>query len=199
MDSEDRTSLLQAVNGLVRAENGPQLYADLLGVLDSAVRIGLAFTGDRAFLNPLLALASSNREQFLKIIGLIETKRAAAGLAPLSAPVESGYDKTRYMREFMAQKRERERRAAEIENMMRGDRSPLKGRPRLEFMATQSARWKAQRDELIAAARQRTGGKLTRDEEQEIIKQFWARVDRELDGLEELAREEMRGRQVRNG
>ena len=195
MDENDKTSLLQAVNGLVKAENGPQLYADMLTILESAVRIGLEFTGDRKFLNPLLALASSNREQFLKVISLVEAKRAEAGLAPLSAPPE-GYNKTSYMREFMAQKRERERRAAEIENLMRGDRSPLKGRARLEFMTMQSARWKAQRDEMLASARQRQGKPLGKAEEAELIKQFWARVDRELDGLEELARDEIKKRQV---
>jgi hypothetical protein len=192
VDPTSKASLLEAVNALVAADNAPQLYSDLLGIMDAATRFGARFTGEREILNPLLNLAMSNRDQFLRVVSLIESKRAAAGASPLSAPPDTTYDKTSYMREFMAQKRERERRAVEIENMMRGDRSPLKGRARLEFMQTQSARWKAQRDDMLAAAKQRAGSQgLKRAQEQDLIAQFWQRIDRELDELEQLARAEL--------
>lgn len=190
MDPNSRESLLAAVNTLVQAPDGPELYQAIGELLKIADKLEARFAGERAVLNPLVDLAVSDRERYLRVIGLVETKRLQAGLVPLIAQEDSGYDKTEYMRDFMARKREREARAATIENLMRPESSQLKGRSRLDFMQMQSAKWKAQRDAMIASYRERVGRRLHRDEMRDLLSQFWAKVDRELDELEELARAE---------
>lgn len=192
--SENRSSLLEAVNALVAVPSGAETYEAIQSMVDIAGRLGARFVGEREVYNPLVELALSDIEKYRRVIALVEEKRAVAGLEPLMPAEDGGYDKTEYMRDFMAQKRERERRAAEIENLMRPESSQLRGRSRTEFMQMQSARWKEQRDKLLDAMRQSHGRTLRREEMRAALAQFWARVDKELDGLEELARAERTGR-----
>lgn len=186
-------SLLHAVNILVEAKDAPALYSALMSLLPVARNLGARFGGDRVVLNPLVELALTNPEQFQRVLALIEKKREAAGLPPLAPPPDESFDKTDYMREFMQQKRERERRAVEIENMMRPEASILRGRARLDFMQMQSARWNTQREALLTQAREAQGGRLPKEVTHEIITGFWARVDKELDDLEEAAKRKRLG------
>lgn len=191
MDHEKRESLLHAVNFLVSAANGPELYADLQALIPVARNLGACFSDERAILNPLVTLGVSNPEQFGRVIDLIEHKRAEAGLEALIRPADESFDKTSYMRDFMQEKRSRERKAAEIENMMRKPADQLRGRARLDFMQHQSARWKQQRDDALERARANHGGRLSKDQQQELLEAFWQGIDRELEQLEALARQEM--------
>lgn len=190
MNHDSRESLLEAVTALVVADNGPELYRDVLALIPVSRTLNAQFSGERAVLNPLVSLGASNPEQFGRVIDLIESKRAIAGLTPLVKPADNSFDKSEYMRDFMQQKRDRERRAAEIENLMRPPHDQLRGRPRIDFMQRQSARWKEQRDDALERARANNNGRLSKPQQNELLSAFWAGIDRELDGLEELARAE---------
>lgn len=190
MNDNDRESLLSAVNALVRVDDGQPLYKAITELLPMASRMGAQFSGGNAVMNPLLRLAVSDPPKFARVVQLIEAKRTAAGLPPLVPPEDTSYDKTEYMRDFMAQKRDRERRAAKLENLMRPHSSQLKGRSRVDFMQMQSARWKTQRDTLLEAAKASRGRPLRKEEIKELLAQFWGRVDQELNDLEAMAHAE---------
>ena len=189
----DRESLLEAVNHLVEMEDASGLFSDLQALIPVARNLGARFSGARAVVNPLLDLALSNPEQFARVVELIGSKREAAGRSPLTGAVDDTFDKADYMREFMQQKRDRERRAVKIENMIRPENAQLKGRARLDFMQVQSARWNHQRTELLEKARAANSGRLSREVQNELLRGFWQRIDDELDGLEQLARAEQLG------
>ncbi len=190
--SEELHSLLDAVNCLITNDDAVEFFNALTAILPNARAFDARFTGTRAVLNPLVDLAVSDSEKFASVLDLIETKRAASGKPRLQQNTQPGYDKTDYMRDFMQQKRDRERRAVEIENLMRKPTEQLSGRARLDFMQVQSGKWKAGRDAALAAAREHAGGKrLTKPQMQSVIAAFWAKVDKELDDLEELARHQV--------
>lgn len=190
--SEEQHSLLEAVNCLITNDDAVEFFHALTAILPNARAFDARFTGSRAVLNPLVDLAVSDSEKFASVLDLIETKRAASGKPRLQQDTPHGYDKADYMRDFMQQKRDRERRAVEIENLMRKPSEQLVGRARLDFMQVQSGRWKAARDAALAETRKQAGDKrLTKPQMQAVIASFWAKVDKELDELEELARHEV--------
>lgn len=184
-----RESLIEAVNALV-GEAGPALFADLTALVPTARALGARFSGERSVLNPLLSLAVSSPAQFERVIALVERKRDEAYLPPLAQGAEDRFDKADYMRDFMQHKRERERRAVDIENMIRPAHDRLKGRARLDFMQMQSAKWKDARDRALERARETLGRRLRKDEVRDTVTAFWSTIDRELDELEALARDE---------
>lgn len=188
----DKDELLEAVNKLVLDPQASAMFLVLLEALPVACRLNLRFAGDNSVLNPLLELARDDRPAYDNVMRLVESKRQAQGLEPLdeARTLEDKYDKVAYMRDFMAQKREREKRAANIENMMRPEDSQLRGRSRMDFMQMQSKRWGKERDAAVSRARTLNGGPLTRAALNDVVKSFWAGVDRELDELEVLARAE---------
>lgn len=188
----DREALLEAVNRLVTDEGANHLYMILTEVIPMARRLGVRLHGDNAVLNPLVDLAVDHPTQYANVMNLVETKRSARGLPPLddARTKDDQFDKTDYMRDFMQQKRLRERKAAEIENMMRPDSAKLIGRTRLDYMQAQSNKWKKQRDELLAKAR-KEHGRLTKEQMNALLKGFWQRIDDELEELEALARAEL--------
>jgi hypothetical protein len=190
MNSPSKEGLLYAVNRLIALPQASELYSDVVALLPAAKSLEARFSGDREYLNPLLDLAVADREKFDAVMTLVEVKRMEAGLPPLSTSPDQRFDKTAYMRDFMQQKRERERRAVEIENMMRSERNQLRGRARLDFMQAQANKWKKGRDKALDAERKRLGRRLTWDEQAGVLQAFWSTIDGELDGLEELARAE---------
>lgn len=188
------------MNILVQADNAGEMFEALQDVIPLARRLGVRLDGPLAVLNPLVALAVSNPEHYDNVLYLVETKREAAGLAPLD-PLRNAaekFDKTEYQANFMQQKREREKRAAEIENMMRREQDRLVGKARLEFMQAQSAKWKRELDAKIITARAQSGapgpdGKPSRIKKAQldaIRRSHWDAIDRELDELLEYARSE---------
>lgn len=181
------SELLAAVNRLVVQENIEREVSALNRTISLQSELPVALAGDLAALNPLLELATENPDGYRSVLGLIARKRIAAG-RPMPHH-EEPRTTTDYMREFMQQKRERERRAVNIENMTRSERDRLIGKSRITFMRAASNKWKERRDRALDAARERKGGSLTRDELSEVLRVFWAQVDRELDELEELARQ----------
>lgn len=184
----DKTALLNAVNALVTMQDAETLFGELTALLPAAGRLGARFTGPRAVVNPLIDLALEDPGRYEAVLDLIERKRAEAGLPPMRPAGSTGFDKTEYMRDFMQQKRERERRAVMIENLTRPERAQLRGRSRLDFMQAQAAKWKTRRDKLLEKARKDAGRRLRKDEVDAILKGFWQTVDRELDEAEAKAR-----------
>lgn len=187
----DKQELLEAVSELITAPDAPDLYSALRDIFPVAIRQPILFTGRNAAVNPLLRLRLEDSEAYNKVMELVDRRRLERGLDPLQK-VEgpAAYDKTAYMREFMEQKRVRQRRAAEIENMLRPERDKLIGNARLEFMRQQSLRWKEQLDAYIQKAREACGGALTREMDRKYRTQFWTTIDQHLDEKYEAARRE---------
>lgn len=185
----DTKTLLAPVNLLVTDPAAPNLYSAMMKVSELPPEIQVELTGEAASLNALLDLFRRDREAFWSVVDLIDRKREARGWPPLrKKEAPKGFDKVEYQRMFMDQKRQRERRAAAIENMLRPERERLIGNPRLEFMRVQSGRWRKLRDSMVNAAREANGGHLSKEATQAILAQFWEKVDRELDLKEEDAR-----------
>jgi hypothetical protein len=180
LDEEDKKALLVAVNTLITSPDAHELYEQLCSVAYIATRAPVKLADKAEPLNPLLALRVADQPAFDRVIELIEARREALGYDHLVKPAERGYDKTRYMRDFMDQKRERQRLAAKIENMLRPERDQLIGNARLDFMRRQSARWKELRDEKLERARAAAGGTLSAEARKRILDQFWEAVDGDL-------------------
>lgn len=192
MPTTPTTALVQAVEALVTQEDASRWFDALTATARLSRMYPVALTGDAAVLNPLLQLSLADSAAFERVIKLVEAKRAAAGLAPLVPPADTRFDKTEYMRSFMDQKRQRQRRAVSIENMARSERDALRGRARLDFMDAQAARWKAELDQRIQRARDASGGQLTNAALTGIRTTFWQWLDDQLDEAEEAARRKMR-------
>jgi hypothetical protein len=188
----DRELLRDAVNALIASPRAHEMFEALTVLLPIATNnFPVKLSGDAAVLNPLIALKKSNPTGYDGVIELVEKRRAEAGFDRLTKDKASDeYDKTEYMRMFMDQKRQRERRAAAIENMLRPEREKLIGTARLEFMRRQSAAWKEQRDRFLEAARGPHGVKLEKEKMQETLARFWSAVDSDLDERETRARAE---------
>lgn len=187
---DPREALRQAVITLVEAPDAEHLHDSLTAAVKLARVHPIELSGDAATLNPLLHLGATNPEAFARIMALVDAKRREAGRAPLVPPQEDKFDKVEYMRVFMDQKRQRQRRAAEIENLQRPDRERLIGRARLDFMDRCAAEWKRELDELLERARTNMGTqRLPRDHLDALRAQFWASVDARLDALEQDVRQ----------
>lgn len=191
MDSTAKASLVAAANLLIRSPQAHYLYGLTTSVAPLLARYPeLRITGDADPLTELGRLKVNRPEMFDDVVDLVERRREDSGMEPLrSSQRDTEFNKTAYMQEFMEQKRLRQRRAADIENMMRLERDRLVGRTRLDFMQRQSEKWKAERDELMAKAKNAARPKrLTRDEITAVVRQFWAGVDARLDALEAVAK-----------
>jgi len=92
-----------------------------------------------------------------------------------------------YMNVFMQQRRERERRAADIENLQRP--IPMVGAARKTFMTEKAKEWSALRAKHVAALHERyRGARVPRDVMQESLREFWAGIDANLDAQEREAK-----------
>lgn len=189
MDDQTKAELVEAVKTLIQDPEALDLFDAMNTSAPLIARYKwLRLIGDAHTLNVLAILKTKDPQAYEGVLGLIASKRAMKDLPPLLSPESEGFDKTSYMQEFMLQKRQRQRRAADIENMNRAPRDRLIGRARLDFMQRQSALWKEERDALIEKAKAAHGGKLKKDEMQLVLNSFWAKVDARLDDLEDKAR-----------
>lgn len=186
-----KEELVQAVNFLVLDPSAPQHFDALRSLLKVAA-LPVQFTGDLSLLNPLVELYRDDRDAFQRVLDLVDNKRSHQGWPPLQER-QTDFDRNEYQREFMHQKRARERRIAEIENMSRPERDRLIGTARLEFMRRQSNVWKKRRDALLEASRKAQGGTLSKEQTNKLLSQFWEQIDAELDEAETEARSKIRG------
>lgn len=195
MDEQTILEIRGAAELLITSPRANEFYQVMLNAAPLMARHKeIRLSGDTEPLNVLAVMKVANPNQFSKIIDFVEKRREQLGYSPLQQEQIKRFDKTEYMQVFMGQKRLRERRAANIENMQRPDRDKLKGRSRLEFMQRQSAIWKEERDAFIERARANSAPKrLTKEDLSALAEAFWAKIDERLDLAEEVAR---RGKQV---
>lgn len=181
MDAETKIAVVAAVNTLITSPNAHELYASLEAAGKVPTQYPVSLRGEAAVFNELLDLRRADPGAYERVIDLAEQRRETFGFDALRHAVPPGYNKVSYQREFMAQKRDRQRVAAEIENTVRPERDRLIGNARLEFMRRQSMRWKEQRDAFLQRARDAHGGRLSVGQIQTILTQFWSAVDADLE------------------
>lgn len=186
MNKENKSALVDAAHLLRRSDDAIDLYDMLTVAAPLVARFPLLrFVNDAEPLNALAKLKIGEPETYADIIALVERHRAEANLPALAQADGGKFDKAAYMQQFMEQKRLRQRRAAELENMQRSERDKLIGRARMDFMQRQSEIWKHERDAFIAKVREAAlPDRLTKEQSQVALNQFWDKVDRQLDELE---------------
>jgi len=190
MDAQTKNELVVAVNVLIQSPNAHHQFNMMEAVAPLLSRYKeLRLSGEADDLYPLARFKVSHPEEYVSIVELIERKRMDRGFEPLRTDTDDKFDKAEYMQQFMQQKRIRQRRAADIENLQRGEREKLVGRARLDFMQRQSEQWKQERDALIDIARKAAHPrKLKREDISAVLEQFWGKLDAKLDALEAAAR-----------
>lgn len=190
MAPEDKAALAEAVNTLINDIEAEQLLKQLTGVHDLAKRgVPVRLVGRPSVLNPILDLWIKDEDAAERIFQLVNRKRAELELTPIG-----DYDIARrsYMRELMAQKRERGRRLVALTNRLRADTDQLKGTTRMEYERAHANRWYEVKKERELAARERFGRRLTAKELADVSTQLWQEVDAELDAYEDFVRVEER-------
>lgn len=167
---------------LITAANSHELHEALEAVTRLATRYPVKLSGDASVLNPLVALSVADPDKFKAVMEFIDRERLKRGFDAFMAPPKASAkeNKVAYMREFMDQKRLRQRKALDIENMRRPEKDRLVGNARMEFMRRASLRWKDLRDEALARATP-TGGTLTAKQRSDVLDRFWAAVDEDLE------------------
>lgn len=192
MQAPSKAALAEAVNTLVQDTDAGSLSHQMHGVLDIAARnIPVALTGRASVLNPLIKLALSDHSAYDRVMELIDRKRNEAGLPPLGAQ-EHDPDRRAYMREFMAERRERLRRLVDLWNELRSEDDKVRGQARLAFEQMHAARWKDEKDAREIALRDKLGRRLSMEERRAISAQLWAEVEDELQALAAFVRSEIR-------
>lgn len=179
----DKQQLAEAANALIHSPEAPEMYQTLLEVLALPLKLPVKLSGGMSILNPLLAAARRDREAFDKVIDLIESRRASRAMEPLRPLTpEHKFDKNEYQRELMAERRVRQIKAVDIENLRRPPSAQLVGHPRMEFMRVQQGKWMAQLNALLDASSD--GKTMAKSQRQEASAAFWASIDRHLEETE---------------
>lgn len=179
----EKQLLAEAANTLINDNKAPEMFKTLLDVMGLPPTLPVKLSGEASVLNPLLTMARRDREAFNRVIDLIESKRASREMSPLRQPeTETKFDKNEYQRELMADRRVRQIKALDIENLRRPPSSQLIGHPRMEFMRVQQGKWTDQLETLLAA--HKTGKTMTKAKRQEISAQFWQGIDLQLEETE---------------
>lgn len=190
MSPEQKAALAEAVEHLIDDAEAIPLFRQLTGVYDLARKgVPVRMVGRAAVLNPLLVLWLEDEPAAHRVIDLINRKRSEYDRPPIG---DQDFNRRSYMRELMAQKRERGRRLVELVNELRSEDDKLRGAARIEFERLHSTRWLDVKKERENALREAEGRRLTADEMDSIKDQLWAEVDAELDELEAFVRQESR-------
>lgn len=124
----------------------------------------LPFRGEFEVLNELLVIGRQSPEAFENLIKLAEFKR-------------DGGDKSSYQREYMASKRQRDRKVIALEEALTGKKLDLEGRRKL--LLRQYAVWNKERDEMLKSVQDRSWA-----DRNAAIREFWERKEHELDLLQ---------------
>lgn len=177
----DLTEIKEAAARLARCEEAKAHYDALNAVITKVPDVPVRLLHPANWINPLLQVSKESPETFKTLVQWANDKRVQRGFTPLYSDNDE-FDKVEYMREFMAQKRERERRAVRIENAKRPERDRLVGRSREEYQRRLAAEWRAERERRMAATRASVGGRrLTKPEMQEVLRLFWEDIDTKLE------------------
>ena len=189
MTPEDNAALAHAVESLIEDSDAVSMFRQMEGVYDLARKsVPVRLVGRPAVLNPLITLWLEDEGAAHRVFDLVNRKRTALGLPPIG---DDDYNRRSYMRELMAQKRERLRTLVALVNQLRPEVDKIKGPARTEFERQHGNRWFEVKTERENAMRERLGRRLNLDEMGEIRTQLWADVDAELEELEEFVRSEI--------
>lgn len=200
MSTKERSALAAGVDALIADPDAEVLHKQMLGIIELLDRgIPARLAGRAAVLNPLVDLYATDPEAFERVIELVNRKRVESGLEELAEPaapagddVSEGADRRAYMREFMAQKREKQALLVKLWNELRAEDSRLKGVRRMEFEREHAARWQDEKKRREEAARERLGRRLSEAERKQIATKLWEDVQSELDELGVFVREQIR-------
>lgn len=121
----------------------------------------LPFKGDVEALNELLVVGRQNLQAMENLISLAMSKRG---------------DRGGYQRQYMAAKRQRDRKVLQLEELMTG--KPLTQTDRLRVLKHQYDVWNRERDQFVAAL-----GDAAWADRNARIKWFWERKEHEIDML----------------
>lgn len=121
----------------------------------------MPFKDDAEVLNELLAIGRQNPAAMENLIGVAEFKRS---------------DKNEYQRNYMAAKRQRDRKVYELEELMVG--KALTQDARATVLSRQYEVWTKEKTAYLKAQ-----GELAWSERNEATRQFWDRKETELDAL----------------
>ena len=124
----------------------------------------LPFRGEFEVLNELLIIGRQSMVAFENLIKLAEFKR-------------DGGDKSSYQREYMATKRQRDRKVIALEEALTGKKLDLDGRRKL--LLRQYAVWNRERDEMLKSVQDKSWA-----DRNAAIREFWERKEHELDLLQ---------------
>ena len=181
---------MAAANALIESPDAFNLFRQLTAVVDVARRdVPVQLIGNAAVLNPLLNLWLEDEDAASRVVQLIVRKREERGLPPVG---DADFNRRAYMRELMAQKRERGRRLVTLFNELRSEDDRLVGPARTEFERYHANRWYEVKTAREDALRDALDRRLTADEMRNISSQLWEAVDQELNELEEFVRTELR-------
>lgn len=190
MAPEDKAALAEAVETLITDADAEQMFKQLSGVYDLARKdVPVKLVGKAAILNPLLKLWVEDETVAENVIELINRKRKDRGLGPIG---DADYMRRSYMRELMAQKRERGRRLVDLANRLLSDNDKLRGTARMEFERAHANRWYEVKKQRENAAREQLARRLSATEIADIAQNLWADVDAELDAYEAFVEAEER-------
>lgn len=190
MTPDQKAALAEAVECLIEDMDAPAMFRQLSGVYDLARKgVPVRLVGRAAVLNPLLLLWLDDEPAAHRVIDLINRKRTQAGFEPIG---DQDFQRRSYMRELMAQKRERGRRLVELVNILRSENDKIKGAARIELERQHAARWFAVKKQREDDLRKQLERRLSADELDAIRERLWHDVDAELDALEAFAYAELR-------
>lgn len=126
----------------------------------------MPFKDEAEPLNELLIIGRQNAQALENLIEVAEFKRA---------------DRNDYQRQYMAAKRQRDRKVVEFEERVLGKK--LAPEAKIQVLQRQYATWNRERDAFIASL-----GEVSWNERNERLKSFWERKEREIDALIEEAK-----------
>lgn len=160
----DKDRAREAVQLLV---DSPYFHLHLKKLRGAAERPrALPFKEPYEVFNELVAIGRQNVQAMENLIAVAEFKRSG---------------KNEYQRRFMADKRRRERKVIELEELMTRTELPAKAKP--VVLRQQRAVWNKERDAIIAATATSPVA-----ERNQLLKEFWDRKEAELDELIEEAK-----------
>lgn len=190
MTPKEKAAIALAVECLIDDPDAVSIFRQMEAAHDLARKnVPVRLVGRPSVLNPLIDLWLEDESTAHRVFDLVNRKRSALGLPPIG---DEDYNRRAYMRELMAQKRERLRRLANLFNQLRTEDDKIKGPARDEFVRLHGARWNEVKTERENALRDRLDRRLTIEELNEVRTQLWKEVDQELEALEEFVRSEIR-------
>lgn len=164
---DDTEAVHQAVIYLLQSKDFKTLVKELEAMVrefDPCKPGSPAYSGDAEVLNVLIELGRHNPSAFQGVMELVHDFRR----------LRSENERTDYQREIMRERRAREYKALELNELMTGKQ--LKAADRKSFIIEISQRWARAQAECLAAK-----GALSWDERNEVKRQFWAEIDQTLE------------------